>query len=154
MNWRRSLMDISSLSIASVIATGLDATIYTILLYFLVHQGTISVAAAAIIAALTGGLTHYLICRLWVFRRFDPPVLRSLLLYACMSWLAAMGHGLFTEWLSQSMGAGFAWMISKLVFWLGWTYPLSRFMVFRQAAEDSRDSGPTDDRDRASDALQ
>lgn len=141
MQWRRHLMDISGLTIASAISTALDALIYTILLLELVHRQQMSVAAAAIIAAIAGGLTHYLICRLWVFRRFDAPVLRSLLLYAIMSWIAATGHGFFTQWLSQSMGAGFAWMISKFTFWIGWTYPLSRFMVFRKVAENGASPG-------------
>lgn len=130
MGLRRHLLDFSGTSIASAIATGADAAVYAAMVVTLVHTGAISVGVAAGAAAALGGLIHYGLCRFWVFRRFQASIPSSLMLYLTMSWLAAVGHGVLTQWLSEVVGVAAGWLISKSILWVVWTYPLSRFVVF------------------------
>ena len=130
MSFRRHFKDLSGTTIASASATGLDAIVYTTLTLTLIGQEWFNIGLAAFVAALAGGVLHYSLCRFWVFRRFQAPLLESLILYLAMSWLAASGHAVLTHWLATMVGAAFAWTISKIIFWLIWTYPLSRYVVF------------------------
>lgn len=130
MGLRRHLLDFSGTSLASIAATTVDALVYTLLLVTTVHHELLSVGLAAAIGAAVGGLIHYSMCRFWVFRRFHASIPSSLALYLAMSWFAAIGHGALTQWLSGFLGVVTGWLISKCVFWIFWTYPLSRFVVF------------------------
>lgn len=138
MTVKRHLFDFSGTSIASVLATLCDAVIYAALLLTFVSAEAFTLGMAAAIGALAGGLIHYSLCRFWVFRRFEAPILESLALYFAMSWMAAAGHGLLTEWFAGFLGALGGWLLSKTILWVLWTYPLSRFVVFDRAssAED------------------
>ena len=133
MGLRRHLLDFSGLSLASVAATACDAAVYTVLLLTLVRTDILAVGPAAFLGALVGGFVHYGLCRFWVFRRFEASIASSLLLYLVMSWLAALGHGFLTHWLSIHVGVVVGWLISKCVLWVLWTYPLSRYVVFYQS---------------------
>lgn len=130
MNLKRHFLDFSGTSVASAVATMADAAIYALLVVTLVNIEMLPLGVAAALGALVGGAIHYSLCRFWVFRRFDAPIASSLVMYFAMSWLAAAGHGLLTQSLASFSGAGLAWVFSKTLFWLLWTYPLSRFVVF------------------------
>ncbi len=130
MGLRRHLLDFSGTSAASVVATTTDAVIYTVLLVTVVRSDILAIGYAAAIGAAIGGLVHYGLCRFWVFRRFQASIPASLAAYLAMSWMAAIGHGALTHWLAGSTGVVMSWLISKCVFWIFWTYPLSRFVVF------------------------
>lgn len=130
MELRRHLADFSGTSVASIAATGCDAAIYTLLVLFFVRHGALNVGIAASIAAVVGGAVHYSLCRFWVFRRFQASLTRSLILYLAMSWMAAVGHGFLTNWITQFAGLAGGWLLSKGIFWVFWTYPLSRYVIF------------------------
>ncbi|MFW5968858.1 MAG: hypothetical protein ACOCV2_15135 [Persicimonas sp.] len=128
--FKRHLLDLSGSSVASALATAGDALLYALLVKTLVAWGVTSLGVAAATGALLGGLIHYALCRFWVFRRFEAPLFRSAAFYFAMSWIAAIGHGFATGWLAGFFGAAIAWVVSKGFFWLIWTYPLSRYVVF------------------------
>ena len=130
MKRRRHLLDFSGTLFASAVATGVDALIYTTMILVWVNAGMLSVGLAASVGAVVGGLVHYGLCRFWVFRRFQAPIVSSFPLYLVMSWLAAAAHGVLTHWLSGLAGVALGWLISKAVLWICWTYPMSRFVVF------------------------
>lgn len=132
--WKRHLIDISGASAASLLATAADGAIYIVLLRTLVAAESISVGLAAGLAALVGGVVHFALNRYWVFARFDTSFKQSALSYFAVSWLAALFHGLLTAfWVSvlgQSMGQSGGWAFSKLLIWLLWIYPMTRYVVF------------------------
>ncbi len=128
--WRQHLVDVLGASGASILATALDGILYTVLLYTQVESGRLSIGVAAGIAAVFGGLVHWGSSRFWVFQRFSAPVARSALGYAVMSGMAALGHGVLTQWWSTSLGGDGAWFLSKGILWITWTYPVSRYLIF------------------------
>ena len=130
MRLERHISDISGMVVASALATGCDAIVYAILILFVVSVDVFSVGVAATVGAVVGGAIHYSLCRFWVFRRFEAPLPSSLALYLAMSWLAAAGHGMLTQWLAGYSDVVIGWAVSKCIFWILWTYPLSRFVVF------------------------
>lgn len=128
--WRRHLLDISGSSVASFVATACDGIVYAVMIHTLVAREIASVGLAAGLAAIFGGIIHYSMCRFWVFKRFEASLGWSAATYFAMSGLAAIGHGLLTEWLAGLIGAGFGWGVSKGLIWALWTYPASRYIVF------------------------
>lgn len=124
------IRDVSGATIASFVATVFDGFVYALLVHTLVAWHALSLGPAAGLAAVIGGVIHYLISRFWVFRRFQASLGWSVVSYFLMSGLAAVGHGLLTAWLASTLGAAFGWGLSKAVIWLLWTYPASRFIVF------------------------
>lgn len=136
MGLRRHLRDFSGTSLASFLATACDAALYALLVLSAVRAEVIGVGIAAGVGAVVGGIIHYGLCRFWVFRRFGASIPSSVLLYMAMSWIAAVGHGALTHWLSGSAGVVIGWLISKAILWLLWTYPLSRYVVFYKTPSD------------------
>lgn len=134
--WKRHLLDFSGSSVASIVATVADAALYALLVHTLVNWDVTSLGVAAAVGAMLGGVIHYTMCRFWVFRRFEAPLLRSAVTYFAMSWMAAIGHGFLTDWLAGLFGAAIAWTISKGAFWVIWTYPMSRYVVFYDDDEE------------------
>ena len=131
----REVRDVAESSVASAVATGSDALVFAGLMTLLVPPLTAGWSAA--LAALVGGVIHFGLSRWWVFRRFDAPVARSAFLYFGMSWAAAAAHGLLVGYLTASLAPGWAWILSKGVLWVGWTYPMSRLVVFNAAGDGS-----------------
>ncbi len=140
MRLQQHVSDISGMLVASVLATASDAMVYAILILFVVSADVFTVGVAATVGAVVGGAIHYSLCRFWVFRRFEAPLPSSLALYLAMSWLAAAGHGMLTQWLSGYSDVVIGWLVSKSVFWILWTYPLSRFVVFYERSSSVDDS--------------
>ena len=140
MRLQQHVSDISGMLVASVLATASDAMVYAILILFVVSADVFTVGVAATVGAVVGGAIHYSLCRFWVFRRFGAPLPSSLALYLAMSWLAAAGHGMLTQWLSGYSDVVIGWLVSKSVFWILWTYPLSRFVVFYERSSSVDDS--------------
>jgi putative flippase GtrA len=145
--FRRHLLDISGSTAASLAATGCDGIVYALLVHTLVGWKMLSLGVSAGLAAIVGGVIHYILCRFWVFRRFDASLRWSAVTYFVMSGLAAVGHGFLTEWLAGFIGAGFGWALSKAILWALWTYPASRYVVFggmagQQPDEEALDADP------------
>lgn len=136
---RRHILDISGSTVASLVATGFDGIVYAALVQTLVAWQLLSVGVSAGLAAVVGGLVHYVTCRFWVFRRFEASLRWSAVTYFLMSGIAAVGHGFLTEWLAGFLGAGFGWALSKAILWALWTYPASRYIVFGGLAGQESD---------------
>lgn len=123
------LRDLSGGALASLIATALDGAVFAAL-GLLVGEQPAALAGSAALGAAAGGLTHFTLCRRWVFRRFDAPLRHAAPRYILMSASAAALHAAFvgvaTLWLLPSL----AWLISKVLIYLAWTYPISRYRVF------------------------
>lgn len=133
---KRHLIDIFSTALASLAATGVDGLLYAGLLQWTINWGAYRVGLAAALAAFLGGMTHFILCRIWVFQRYDKPLKHALVAYMLMCGGAALVHGLLTHALSLHVLVSSAWLISKLVVFLMWTYPMSRFVVFGQIREE------------------
>lgn len=133
---KRHLIDIFTTAMASLVATGVDGVLYAVLLSWTVGWGTYRIGITAALAAFLGGMTHFVLCRTWVFQRYDKPLLSALAAYMVMSGGAALVHGLLTHALALHVAISSAWMVSKLVVFLMWTYPMSRFVVFGQIREE------------------
>lgn len=129
-DWRRTWRDVAGASGASALATTLDGLLYAILVATWVERGVVGVGVAAGLGAVLGGVVHWSLSRFWVFRRFEAPVARSAVGYFAMSWLAALFHGLLTQWGSARLGNAVAWFVSKGIVWVAWTYPASRYLIF------------------------
>ncbi|MFU8802174.1 MAG: GtrA family protein [Bradymonadaceae bacterium] len=130
---KRHLLDLSTASVASFFATAVDGILFAQLLVWArayAMSDVIGIAAAT--AAMLGGVTHFILCRYWVFQRYDKPLRESIIAYLFMSGGAALAHGLTTHMLAIYGGATAAWFLSKAVIFIFWTYPVSRFVVFGQ----------------------
>src|SRR5690606_32250516 len=93
-----------------------------------------SIGLVAALAAMFGGITHFMLCRYWVFQRHDKSLKESILAYLLMSLGAALAHGVTTHLLAIYGGATLAWFCSKAVIFMFWTYPVSRFVVFGESS--------------------
>jgi putative flippase GtrA len=124
------MRDLSGTALASLVATGLDALIFSIAAALSGASSDLATAACVAAGALAGGVAHFTICRLWVFQRFDAPLSQSAPRYALMSASAGLLHTGLTTLLANMFALQLAWGISKLLVYLGWTYPLSRYVVF------------------------
>ena len=147
-HWQQHLRDFWGASAASFLATAADGLLYLALLWTLVEAQFFGIGVAAAVGAVVGGFIHYGLSRFWVFRRFQAPLVQSAATYFAMSWLAALIHGVLTQWLAAGFDPKLAWFLSKGIVWVGWTYPMSRWVVFggigtgdRQPPEDSRQQG-------------
>lgn len=133
-SWKRQLADLGGASIASAAATLVDGAIYAALVWALVRDGSASIGLAAGIAALFGGVVHFLLNRFWVFGRFHASLKLSALTYFGVSWVGAAIHGVLTGLLVHAIGPPLGrtagWLASKGLIWLVWTYPLTRYVVF------------------------
>lgn len=133
---KRHLIDIITTALASLVATGVDGVLYAGLLHWTASWGAYRIGLTAALAAFVGGMTHFVLCRIWVFQRYNRPLVGALAAYMVMSGGAALVHGLLTHALSLHVAVSSAWVVSKLVVFLMWTYPMSRFVVFGQLREE------------------
>ena len=123
-------------ALASLVATGVDGLLYAGLMHWTANWGDYRIGLTAALAAFLGGITHFILCRTLVFQRYDKPLMNTLAAYMVMSGGAALVHGLLTYALSLHVAVSSAWLVSKLVVFLMWTYPMSRFVVFGQIREE------------------
>ena len=127
---RQAIEDFSKTAVASALATAVDGAVFLVLIRVSLEWGRWSTGYFAATGAVVGGLTHYLLCRFWVFTRFDPRTSTSLPLYFFMSGSAALLHGAMTQVSASIIDPRIGWMISKLCIYMIWIYPMSRFVVF------------------------
>lgn len=131
------LRDLSGTALASLIATGFDGLVFALAAALSGASSDRATAACVALGALVGGLTHFIICRRWVFQRFDAPLAQSAPRYALMSLSAGLLHTGLTTLLANLLLLQLAWGLSKLLVYLGWTYPLSRYVVFNNPSDPS-----------------
>jgi putative flippase GtrA len=124
------LRDLSGTALASVVATALDGLVFSALILALEPPAGLATGACAAAGAACGGVTHFSLCRRWVFSRFDAPLSHAAPRYALMSLLAGLIHAAATSLIATLLPSSLAWGLSKLLVYLGWTYPISRYHVF------------------------
>jgi putative flippase GtrA len=122
----RFWMDFAGVAGASVIATAADGVVFWAFSTFGMRAGI-----AALLAAIVGGVIHFSLCRWGVFKRFNANVLQSAGRYVVMSGIAALLQAGIVEFLVADLGHGLAWGIGKVLIYMGWTFPLSRWIVFK-----------------------
>ncbi len=128
MSLKSHLADFSGVAAASILATALDGLVFAGLMSWAPSAGYPGVSAA--VAAFFGGIFHYTSCQFLVFRRFEAAMTHSAPRYVAMSGSAAVIHGAIV-----GIGASFGpltavWLVSKILVYALWTYPLSRYFVF------------------------
>ena len=115
-------------SASSIAATVVDGVVYQAVLFCRLGNYTV----AAIAGAVTGGITNFVLNRLWAF----PPTSRDWKqqagLYALASGVVYLGFQaclmVFIEMLH--VNEHLAWFPAQLIAWVGVSYPLFRFVVF------------------------
>lgn len=122
----RVLREFVAVAGASLIATAADGVVYSILVWMSTRAGI-----AAILAAVVGGILHFSMCRWGIFKDEDSPILRSAPLYFLMSSSAALMQGGVVELGVQHTNAMAAWLVGKVLIYTFWTFPISKFVVFR-----------------------
>jgi len=128
MSLKTHLADFSGVAVASILATGLDGLVFAGLMSWEPSAEYPGVAAA--LAAVFGGVFHYTTCRFFVFQRFDASCSQSAPRYVGMSGSAALIHGAMVGLMSRFFALGLVWLVSKILVYALWTYPLSRYFVF------------------------
>jgi putative flippase GtrA len=113
------------------IATVVDLAVYETILWLGNNAGRLYVAAA-ILGAVTGAATNFLLSRTWAFRRTERPIHTQAALYALGSFLTYLGLQASLAVLVELLhvDARLAVFPAKVVAYLGVSYPMSRFVVF------------------------
>ena len=115
-------------AVSSGIATGVDV----LLLIALVEVGSVFVSLAAFLAALAGGVTNFVLNKVWAFKDGSPWSVSQVGRYALVSLVnAALVAGAVHLF---AVVAGLAYLLAKalaavLVF-VAWSYPAQAKFVF------------------------
>ncbi len=123
---KRFWVDFAGVAGASFIATAADGLVFWGLSSVDLRPGI-----AAVLAAIVGGIIHYSLCRWGVFKRFNAGVLQSAGRYIVMSGIAALLQGGIVDFLVEDLGHATAWGLGKGLIYVAWTFPLSRWVVFK-----------------------
>ncbi|WP_199249894.1 GtrA family protein [[Phormidium] sp. ETS-05] len=107
-------------------ATMLDFVVFSTL----VHIPEFSTSRAAAFGAMSGGILHFTLCKIWVFDRSHQNIADAALSYFIISGSALFLHSFCTTMLSNLMPDEMAWLLSKGVVFTCWMYPASRYIVF------------------------
>ena len=124
--------EFSKLAVASGIATLVDGIGFFIL-ELLFTPGSVALGFIAVVCAVLGGLTHFLLCRFWVFdirSHWQTQAGK----YVAASGAGALIHGTLVGGMSMFIAGGIAWTVSKIVVYIAWTYPTSKWFVFTPEA--------------------
>lgn len=100
-------------------------------------------AAATFFGCVVGGVVAFLVSRTWTFRAdhapAGPQLARFLFVWATSALLNSAGVPALLSWLSSFP---VAWVIVRGAVYLGWNYPLSRWLVFAAEKRSSELSAP------------
>jgi putative flippase GtrA len=122
--------------VSSGIATLIDGIVYNTSLVAVNGRYTI----AAILGALLGAVTNFLISRYWVFpptmKRIDHQALQYMIGSLLTYFALQASLMLFIE--GMHMDEHIAWFPAKVVAWVLVSYPFSRFVAFKDATERTR----------------
>lgn len=106
----------------------------------LFYQATLSTwalgyGAAALVGAVAGGLTNFLLNRYWTFRSTDRSLLRQTILYVAGSVLTFLVLRAALWILVEKAGVRerVAWFPAKAMAWVVMAYPFQRWVVFSRA---------------------
>lgn len=115
-------------SVASVVATGIDFLIYVVLAKWM----SVWYILAAIIGAISGGLTAYWLNRNWVFESTEEMVTTQLVKYVVV-WFASMALNAAGLFLVVEYGHGdivISKIIVSVVVGVGFNFFASKHFVF------------------------
>ncbi|MGC4067106.1 MAG: GtrA family protein [Polyangiaceae bacterium] len=120
-------------AISSGAATLADGLLYeSVLFVSLKYYGM-----AALLGALAGAVTNFILNRHWTFTATETRILRQIARYTAVSGLTFLGlRGLlwlFIEVLAQS--ARLAWLPAKILAFFAISYPLQRLWVFHRGTD-------------------
>jgi putative flippase GtrA len=118
-------------TLASVVATVVDLLVYEAVLFWGHNEGRLYVVAA-VLAAIAGAVTNFLLGRYWAFKRTERSVATQAALYALASFLTYLALQATLALLVEvaHVDARLAWAPAKVVAWLAVSYPMARFVVF------------------------
>jgi putative flippase GtrA len=118
--------------LASVVATLHDGLAYQVTL----SMAAKSYGSAALVGALAGGITNFLVNRYWTFRATARPFLGQSVLFAVGSLLtfAVLRTSLWILVEKAGVRERMAWFPAKAIAWVAMSYPFQRFVVFPRTA--------------------
>lgn len=141
MPLKQHAQDLSKTALASVVATACDGALYSGLV-MVTSKDAVLLGVYAGLGAALGGVIHFTLCRVWVYERFERDLWRSALAYVPMSGSAALAQGALVGALHRlGLSAALCWLVGKVLIYVLWTYPMSRFVVFGHGA-DATGEGP------------
>jgi putative flippase GtrA len=114
--------------IASIAAGVVDMAV----LIALVETGT-SVAVAAFVAALCGGVAHFVLGKYFAFRDRSPLAFAQMLRFAIVALGTAALLALTMQLFAVELGVPYvlAKLQCSVIVFAAWTYPTQRYFVFR-----------------------
>jgi putative flippase GtrA len=118
-------------TVCSVAATIADGLVYEAVL-FLGHNAGRLYVVAAILGAVAGAVTNFLLSRYWAFKQTEKHIGLQAAQYALASFLTylALQGSLALLVEVAHVDARLAWVPAKLFAWLAVSYPMARFYVF------------------------
>jgi putative flippase GtrA len=121
---------------SSLAATIADGIFYQVVLALLTRAGVdAGYAAAALVGAVVGAVTNFLLNRYWVFRSREKAILVQGSQYALGSLLTLLLLEALLWILIERflVDARLAWLPAKIVVWFAFSYPFQRVFVFAGA---------------------
>ncbi|KAL0217950.1 hypothetical protein RCL1_008798 [Eukaryota sp. TZLM3-RCL] len=118
-------MELGKSGLASIFSTFID-----MIVYFAFIRITAIVSVAAAIGSMTGGLVHYFLCRSLVFKNSTVSRAYSVFFYFFVSWTGAGLHAFLVSIFSLVFGDFSGWLTSKLLVFVTFSFPLSKYFVF------------------------
>jgi len=123
-------------AVSSMAATIADGIFYQVVLAIPMRAGEGGAyAAAALVGAIVGAVTNFLLNRHWVFRSRDKALLVQGSQYAVGSLLTLLLLEVLLWILIDRLAfdARLAWVPAKIVVWIVFSYPFQRVFVFAGA---------------------
>jgi putative flippase GtrA len=122
-------------AISSIVATLIDGIAYQIVLAAAVHGVKAIYPAAAVVGAVAGAVTNFLLNRHWAFRADREPLLGQGARYAAGSIVTLLVLEALLWIFVDRMGvdARVAWLPAKVLTWAAFSYPFQRIVVFSGA---------------------
>ncbi|HEY6077625.1 MAG TPA: GtrA family protein [Polyangiaceae bacterium] len=125
-------------ALTSALATATDFALAISL-----HRLGAPAAAATFFGCVAGGAVAFRVSRTWTFRADKAPAMpqlgRFLFVWATSAFLNSAGVPALLSWLSSFPAA---WAIVRGGVYLGWNYPLSRWLVFAPEKPSGELSAP------------
>jgi putative flippase GtrA len=121
-------------AVSSIVATLVDGMAYQIVLAA-APRGHDFYFAAAVLGAVAGGVTNFLLNRRWAFRADGEPLLGQSAKYAAGSimTLLVLEAMLWILVARAGVDARIAWLPAKVLTWAAFSYPFQRMVVFAGA---------------------
>ncbi len=122
-------------AVSSIVATAIDGIVYEVVLAATMRPRHGPYAAAAVVGAVAGGVTNFVLNRRWVFRAESAPIVGQGARYAAGSLLTLLVLEAMLWIFVDRLGidARVAWLPAKVLAWAAFSYPFQRIFVFAGA---------------------